>query len=74
MIADDISTFEIHRLERTTVGMKEIENEPVTRIECESEEEKDEWVGAINVEVKELRCLAKRLSGEFSYSQASLIC
>ena len=50
MVAEDLNTFEIHGLERTAVGMKEAEDEPVTRIECLSEEEKIEWVRAINVD------------------------
>ena len=73
MIADDLNTFEIHRLERTAVGMKEAEDEPVTRIECGSEEEKIQWVRVINDEVKDLKFFAKRLSREFSSSEASLI-
>ena len=73
VIAEDPNTFEIHRLERTAVGMKEAEDEPVTRIECASEEEKIEWVSTINVEVKDLKFFAKRLSREFSSSESSLI-
>ena len=73
VIAEDLNTFEIHRLSRTAVGMKEAEDEPVTRIECASEEEKIEWVSAINVEVKDLKFFAKRLSQEFSSSLTSLI-
>ena len=73
MIADDLNTFEIHRLERTAVGMKESEYEPVTRIKCLSEEEKIKWVSTINVEVKDLKFFAKRLSQEFSSSVTSLL-
>ena len=73
MVAEDLNTFEIHKLERTAVGMKKAEDEPVTRIECGSEEEKMEWVSAINDEVKDLKFFANRLSREFSSSEASLI-
>ena len=47
-----------------------VEDEPDT---CLSEEEKIEWVTAINVEVKDLKFFAKRLSQEFSSSLTSLI-
>ena len=73
VIAGDPNTFEIHRLELTAVGMKEAEDEPVTRIECGSEEEKIDWVSAINNEVRDLKFFAKRLSREFSLSEASLV-
>ena len=73
VVAEDLNTFEIHKLERTAVGMKKAEDEPVARIECRSEEEKIEWVSAINDEVKDLKFFAKRLSSEFSFSEASLI-
>ena len=73
IIANDLNTFEIHRLELTAGRMREAEDEPVTRIECGSEEEKIEWVSAINVEVKDLKVFAGRLSREFSSSKASLV-
>ena len=67
------STFEIQRMELTAVGITEAEEEPGTRIECVSEEDKLEWVTAINAEVDDLVIFAQRLSREFSSSEASLI-
>ena len=39
----------------------DIKNRVIMRLECKSEDEKDDWVKAINVEVKQLRAEAKRL-------------
>ena len=60
-------------MQLTKVGIKEADDEKVTRIECDSEEDNVEWVTAINAEVKDLVIFAKRLSREFSSSEASLL-
>ena len=39
----------------------DIKKRVIMRLECKSEDEKDDWVKAINVEVKQLRAEAKRL-------------
>ena len=59
-------------MELTAVGKEQAEEDPVTRIECVSEEDKLEWVTAINAEVDDLVIFAKSLSREFSSSEASL--
>ena len=68
VVAEDLSTFEIQKLELTKVGLREVKNDkktgPVTRIECASEDVKDEWVNTFNVELKELRSMARSLSME----------
>ena len=38
----------------------------IMRIECESENVKDDWVRAVNSEVKQLRSMAKSLSSQFT--------
>ena len=76
-IGDDLNTFEVHKLENVKVG-KSVIGEPNTsdgksdtksgvimRLECESEDNKDDWVRAINNEVKQLRSMAKTLSSQF---------
>ena len=73
VVVGNTFAFEIDRLERIEFGMKEAEYGPVTRIECLSEEDKDDWVTAVNTEVKDLIFFGKRLSGEFSDSKVSLI-
>ena len=35
------------------------------RLECESEDEKDEWVKAINHEVKQIRSKSKMVASQF---------
>ena len=76
-IGDDLNTFEVHRLEHVKVGIS-VMGEPKTsdgksdsksvvimRLECQSEDEKNEWVRAINSEVKLLRAMAKTLASQF---------
>ena len=68
VIADDENTFEIHKLEH----LKErTENETkggiIMRVECESEDKKNEWVRAINSEVKQLRSTAKNISAQIAF-------
>ena len=66
VIADDENTFEIHKLEHlkdhssnaTAGGI-------VMRLECKSEERKNEWVKAINSEVKHLRSMTRSISNQF---------
>ena len=71
VIADNESTFEVHKLEhikdmgkhganRTDSGDKL--NGLLMRLQCESEDEKNDWVKSINNEVKQLRTVAKSMS------------
>lgn len=73
VIADDESTFEVHKLEhikdmgkhaaaanKTDSGDKV--NGLLMRLQCESEDEKNDWVKSINNEVKQLRTVAKSMS------------
>ena len=76
-IGDDLNTFEVHKLEHvkagisvmgkpnTSDGKSDTKSVAIMRLECQSEDEKDEWVRAINSEVKLLRSLAKTLSSQF---------
>ena len=66
VIADDESTFEIHKLEHVKdKSVNETKGGIIMRIECESEDKKNEWVKAINSEVKHLRSTAKNISDQF---------
>ena len=66
VIAEDESTFEIHKLEHVKDRtVKETKGGIIMRIECESEDKKNEWVKAINSEVKHLRSTAKNISDQF---------
>ena len=68
IVAEDENTFEIHKLEcekdryrtadKTRGGI-------LMQIECESEDKKNEWVKAINSEVKHLRSTARNISDRF---------
>ena len=72
VIADDETTFEVHKLEHIKdkeaagPGRGEAAAERtsgiVMRLQCESEETKNAWVKAINSEVKQLRSAAKNIS------------
>eukprot|EP00092_Neocalanus_flemingeri_P006754 GFUD01007296.1.p1 GENE.GFUD01007296.1~~GFUD01007296.1.p1 ORF type:complete len:191 (+),score=49.79 GFUD01007296.1:70-573(+) len=76
-VADDLNTFEVHKLENIKIGItvngqsnptdnkSDTKNGVIMRIECESEDEKDDWVKAINSEVKQLRSMAQTLSSQF---------
>ena len=76
-IGDDLNTFEVHKLEHvkidisvmgepnTSDGKSDTKNGVIMRLQCESEENKDDWVRAINNEVKQLRSMAKTLSRQF---------
>ena len=75
VIADDETTFEVHKLEhikdpagkeaagpgRGEAGAERTSG-IVMRLQCESEETKNAWVKAINSEVKQLRSAAKNIS------------
>jgi len=77
-IADNLNTFEVHKLENIKVGIsvmgqqtpienkKDTKSGVVMRLECESEKVKDDWVRAINTEVKQLRNMARSLSSQFT--------
>lgn len=75
-IADNLNTFEVHKLENIKVGIavmglpsvlnpkRDLKSGLIMRLECESETEKNHWVKAINYEVKQLRTMAKNLSSQ----------
>jgi len=77
-IADNLNTFEVHKLENIKVGIsvmgqqtpsvhkKDTKSGVIMRLECESENVKDDWVRAINSEVKQLRNMARSLSSQFT--------
>ena len=73
VIAQDDKTFEIHQLSNTnmTKSMRDAEddvkNQILLRLRCRTEEDKDEWVKAINKEVKELKSTMKNLSRAFVF-------
>ena len=71
MIADDETTFEVHKLEHIKdIGAAKNDTQTgdnrvsgiVMRLQCDSEENKNDWVKAINSEVKQLRNAAKTIS------------
>jgi len=79
VIEDDPNSFEIHKLEHIKMGITVMDKSDntgkgdlrsglVMRLECLSEEEKDQWVRTINKEVKKLRSMAKALSSELFQS------
>jgi hypothetical protein len=45
---------------------KDTKSGAIMRLECESEDVKDDWVRAINSEVKQLRSMARTLSSQFT--------
>ena len=70
------NTFEVHKLENikaglsvmggeVVVGDRDTKADVVMRLLCSTEAEKDEWVRAINGEVKQLRSMASALSSTF---------
>ena len=75
-IADNLNTFEVHKLENIKVGIavmglsnvlnpkRDLKSGLIMRLVCESETEKNHWVKAINYEVKQLRTMAKNLSSQ----------
>jgi hypothetical protein len=66
VVADDENTFEVHKLEHLKAeSSDDTKGGIVMRIVCESEDFKNEWVKAINSEVKLLRSTAKSISNQF---------
>ena len=66
VVASDKNTFEVHKLEHVKVpGRKDSKAGIIMRLECESEEEKNDWVKAINVEVKQLRSSVKSMANQY---------
>ena len=71
-VAGHDNVFEIHKLEEANISSADssvqsesrhkCEEVVIMRLECKSEEEKNEWVKALNKEVKQLRTMAKNLS------------
>ena len=69
------NTFEVHKLENIKAGLSVMGGEVVVgdrdtkagvvmRLMCSTESEKEEWVRAINGEVKQLRSMANTLSSQ----------
>ena len=69
VVADDTNTFEIHRIEHlkdtTNIMESDYKSGKMLRLECDSEEEKDEWVKAINRQVKLLRLTSSQKQFQF---------
>ena len=66
IIAEDDKTFEIHKIEHEkNRKTNEIKGGVIMQIECESEDKKNEWVKAINSEVKHLRSTVRNISDQF---------
>jgi len=77
VIAEDDTTFEVHKLEHIKDMGKDANNKNDTsdkmsgiimRLQCDSEQGKNDWVKAINSEVKQLRNTAKNISSIFNIS------
>jgi len=77
VIAEDDTTFEVHKLEHIKDMGKNANNKNDTsdklsgiimRLQCESEQGKNDWVKAINSEVKQLRNTAKNISSIYNIS------
>ena len=59
-VADGENLFEVHKLEHLKAeSSDDSKGGIVMRLECESEDYKNEWVKAINREVKHLRSMVK---------------
>ena len=66
VVADNENTFEVHKLEHLKDhSTNTIAGGIVMRLECESENKKNEWVKAINSEVKHLRSMTRSISNNF---------
>ena len=68
IVAEDENTFEIHKLEHEMDRYRTPDKTKggiLMQIECESEDKKNEWVKAINSEVKHLRSTARNFSDRF---------
>ena len=69
VIADNPNTFEIHKLEHLKVSRGEPKSDHksgiIMRLECESQDKKDEWVKAINSEVKQLSSTSNHIGNQF---------
>ena len=66
VVAEDENTFEVHKLEHLkAASTDDTKGGIVMRLECESEDVKNEWVKAINSEVKHLRSTVKSISNQF---------
>ena len=66
VIAEDSRTFDIHLLSNNKEILTENGEQLMMRLKCPSEESKDEWVKAINKEIKELKSEMKNLSRDIS--------
>ena len=66
VVADGENLFEVHKLEHLKVeSTDDTKGGIVMRLECESEDVKNQWVKAINREVKQLRSTVKYISNQF---------
>merc|ERR1719334_3113512 len=65
-VGENENLFELHKLENTAENLEHCADikTVIMRLECQSETEKNEWVKAINSEVKQLRNMAKTLSSQ----------
>jgi hypothetical protein len=65
VVADDENIFEVHKLEHLKAESSGANKSGIVmRLECESEDAKNEWVKAINSEVKHLRSTLKYISNQ----------
>jgi len=67
VIAEDDSTFEVHKLEHIkdkTASQREKASGLMMRLQCQDEEEKNHWVRNINTEVKLLRNTTKNIASQ----------
>merc|ERR1711953_226110 len=65
VIADDDTTFEVHKLEHIKdKKSSEVGNGLMLRLQCENEEDTNHWVRCINTEVKLLRNTTKNISSQ----------
>ena len=64
---DEPKMFEVHKIEPLKADMilGVTKSSVILRLECDSACTKDDWVRAINAEVKQLRYMAKILSCPF---------
>jgi hypothetical protein len=66
VVADGENLFEVHKLEHLKAeSTYDTKSGIMMRLECESEDVKNEWVKAINREVKQLRSTVKYISNQF---------
>ena len=67
VVEDEPKMFEVHKIEplKADMVLGVTKSSVILRLECDSAYTKDDWVKAINTEVKQLRYMAKILSSPF---------